>query len=277
MSKKIKRPLSIVCAIFLCFIILSCNPQKDSNSKGKRIIVTSDTLLASIVSCLLPEEKYTVYAILPSDQCPGHYDVKLKDIERINVSHLIIYFKGMPFLNEAVFKDKTRFYVDTKGHNWMSPDYYEQGVNMLSVMLAKHFKEDAPVIERLRDEEIKRLKKTADYLKKLIIESGLTGKKVIASSMQKEPLEWMGFNVIAEYGRQESLSTKDILRLTKTGKKEGAKLVVDNLQSGPDTGRSIAEAIGVPHVVITNFPSEEGYLITLQKNVFTVINALVKK
>jgi zinc transport system substrate-binding protein len=94
--------------------------------------------------------------------------------------------------------------------------------------------------------------------------------------MQKEPLEWMGFLVVGEYGRPEAMSAGEIVRIVKTGKERHAIAVVDNLQSGPDAGRGIAETLGVPHVVLTNFPSEEGYLATLGENTAVIMAALRK-
>jgi zinc transport system substrate-binding protein len=91
--------------------------------------------------------------------------------------------------------------------------------------------------------------------------------------MQKEPLEWMGFRVIAEYGRPEAMSAREVVRLAKTGRDQHAILVVDNMQSGPDAGKGVAETLKVPHVVLTNFPSEKGYLATLRENVDSVIRA----
>jgi zinc transport system substrate-binding protein len=54
-------------------------------------------------------------------------------------------------------------------------------------------------------------------------------------------------------------------------------MVVDNLQSGPDAGKGIAETLRVPHVVLTNFPSEKGYLATLRENVDAILTASKKK
>jgi zinc transport system substrate-binding protein len=67
------------------------------------------------------------------------------------------------------------------------------------------------------------------------------------------------------------------VELVEKGKKEGVKIVVDNLQSGPDAGRSIAETIRAKHVVLTNFPSENGYLATLGKNAEAIIDAAMKR
>jgi len=94
--------------------------------------------------------------------------------------------------------------------------------------------------------------------------------------MQKEPLEWMGFMVVAEYGRQEAMSTREVVRLADIGKDRGVIMVVDNIQSGPDAGKGIAETLRAPHVVLTNFPSERGYLATLQENVDALLSAVRK-
>ncbi|MCX7966107.1 MAG: zinc ABC transporter substrate-binding protein [Syntrophorhabdaceae bacterium] len=273
---KLKKAILIFCAIMLCVPIISCDKKKEINREEKRIIITSDTLLAYMVSSILPSKKYSVQAILPPDQCPGHYDIKVSDIERIKNAELIIAFKGLPFIKDEEFKDKKKLIVDAKGHNWMSPDYYERGLHVIGEMMAGHYRNDATEIERLKTEEIKKLKDIKDTLKKLIKDNGLSGKKIIASSMQKELLEWMGFNVITAYGRPESLTPKEIVRLIKTGEKEGIVMVVDNLQSGPEAGKSIAEALKVPHVVLTNFPDEKGYRETLKENTFKIINALIK-
>jgi zinc transport system substrate-binding protein len=95
--------------------------------------------------------------------------------------------------------------------------------------------------------------------------------------MQKEVLQWMGLRVVGEYGRPEAMSAREVVRLSKIGKDQHAIAVVDNLQSGPDAGKGIAEALGVPHVVLTNFPSEKGYLATLEGNVDAVVAAVMRK
>jgi zinc transport system substrate-binding protein len=61
------------------------------------------------------------------------------------------------------------------------------------------------------------------------------------------------------------MSTREILRLAEIGRDRGAIMVVDNIQSGPDTGKGIAETLRAPHVVLTNFPSERGYLATRKR------------
>ncbi|MBW1679418.1 MAG: hypothetical protein JRJ08_04640 [Deltaproteobacteria bacterium] len=83
--------------------------------------------------------------------------------------------------------------------------------------------------------------------------------------MQAEFVKWLGLNIISTYGRQEDLSPKELLEITR--------IAIDNLQSGSNVGRQIAEDIGGRQVILTNFPLGDSYLESLKKNVDKVIQA----
>jgi ABC-type Zn uptake system ZnuABC Zn-binding protein ZnuA len=253
------------------------NASEEGNAKIACSIVTSDTLLSGMFASLLPPNRYSIKAILPPGQCPGHYDVKLSDVERMKKADLIVSFKGMPFMDKAGSGGGMQLLVDAGRRNWMAPDSYTYGLGVLAYELSKRFPEDENEILKRKEETVRRVKAGADSLADKIKQRGLFGKPVIASSMQKEPLEWMGFRVVGEYGRPEAMSAREVVRLSKIGRDQHAIVVVDNLQSGPDAGKGIAEALGVPHVVLTNFPSEKGYLATLGENVDAVVAAVTRK
>jgi zinc transport system substrate-binding protein len=268
------RLFLVVAAIILACIYTGCsNSPKDGNAKTMRSIVTSDTILSGMIASLLPPHRYSVEAILPPGQCPGHYDVKLSDIEKMEKADLIVSFKGMPFMDKAG-SGGGRLLVDAQDRNWMAPDAYVSGVGLLADELSKRFHNDKDEVMGRKEEVIRRVRTGAASLIQKIRREGIAGKTVIASSMQKEPLEWMGLRVAGEYGRPEAMSAKEVVRLSKIGRDQHAVAVVDNLQSGPDAGKGIAEALGVPHVVLTNFPSEKGYLATLGENVDAVLAAV---
>lgn len=249
-------------------------PREVAAQKVYRI-VTSDTILSGMVASLLPSQRYTVDAILPPGQCPGHYDVKLTDIEKAKKADLTIAFKGMPFMKTAVAGGEKQILIDAGERNWMAPDSYRYGLNLLADELSRRFPGDANEISGRRRETIRKIDEAANALIRGLKQKGVYGRPVIASSLQKEPLAWMGFRVVAEYGRPEAISAREIVRLARAGEQQKAAVVVDNLQSGPDTGKGIAEALGIPHVVLTNFPSEQGYLATLEENV-RVLAAAIK-
>jgi zinc transport system substrate-binding protein len=272
-----KRLVLILVLALACLLAGCSNDVRDSKTKTKHVIVTSDTILSGMVASLLPSDRYNVEAILPPGQCPGHYDVKLSDMEKVKNAELIVSFKDMPFMQSVSASDKEFLRLDTEGRNWMAPDSYLYGLNKLAEHLSQRYPDEKNRIMGRKNELTEQVKSTRDSLGEKIGRAGIVGKAVIASSLQKEPLEWMGFRVVGEYGRPEAISAKEIVQFAKVGRRHRVALVVDNLQSGPDAGRGVAEALGIPHVVLSNFPSENGYLATLKQNVHSVIAAAGRK
>lgn len=266
----------VVLALVCCFTGCLDKP-KGVNTKKPRNIVTSDTILSGMIASLLPPNRYSVEAILPPGQCPGHYDVKLSDVEKMKKADLNVSFRGMSFMDKAGLDNETQILLDTGGRNWMAPDSYIYGLGILADELLKRFPEDREEIIKRKEGTIRAVKAESNSLMEKINEAGIFGKPIIASSMQKDPLEWMGFQILGDYGRQEAMSSREVVQLSKIGKDQKAIMVVDNLQSGPDVGKGIAETLGVPHIVLTNFPSEKGYLATLRENVDIVLEASKKK
>jgi zinc transport system substrate-binding protein len=268
---------AIISMAAVCLFAGCTDRSKGADQKDVRVIVTSDTILSGMIASLLPEHPYAIAAIFPPGQCPGHYDVKLSDIEKMKKADLVVSFSEIFFMDKAVSDSKRRLLIDTGGRNWMTPDSYLYGLNLLADRLSEYFPEDRGKIISCKEEAIREVRTYAHSVIQRIRQAGFYGKPVIASSMQKEPLEWMGFRVVGEYGRPEAMSAREVVRLSKTGREHHAIFVADNLQSGPDAGKGIAESLGVPHIVLTNFPSEKGYLTTLRENVDIILAAAVRQ
>lgn len=274
---KIRKNLVLITALLLALIPAAPQEAIAENAKARYHIVTSDTLLSGMAEALLPGTRYRVKAILPPGQCPGHYDVKLADIEEVQKADLVISFRGMPFMKGASFDDQKKLEMDNGARNWMVPDSYIDGMNHLANHLSVRFPADRDEIGRRNEAAVLLIRKESVKLRDRITLAGLRGLAVLASSLQKETLEWMGLRVVGVYGRPESISARDVVRLIRIGREQQALAVVDNLQSGPDAGIRIAEALGRPHIVLNNFPSERGYLSTLKENVEAVMAATGRK
>lgn len=276
-DKKMKLFLAIAAIVLLGASTAYSSAPQEGSVKIVRGVVASDTILSGMIASLLPPHRYSIEAILPPGQCPGHYDVKLSHIEKTQKAALTVSFRGMSFMDKAGLGGRAHIRVDTGDRNWMAPDSYVYGLDVIADGLSRHFPEDKDEIMRRKEEAIRKVNAGANSLIEKIGRLGISGKAIIASSMQKEPLEWMGFRVVGEYGRPEAMSAREVVRLSKVGGNRQAVAVVDNLQSGPDAGKGIAETLGVPHVVLTNFPSEKGYLATLGENVDAVAAAVLRK
>jgi zinc transport system substrate-binding protein len=271
-----KKLPTIALAVLLIFAV-SCQKKTRDQERSGISIVTSDTILSGMVVSLMPANSCSVSAIMPPGQCPGHYDTKLSDIEKIRSAGLVLSFRGMPFMEKAEVEAARHFLVDEKGRNWMAPHSYVIGLELIAKVLSTRFPEHQEQISARRSAAIREISERSDVLSAQIRKAGVFGTPVIASSMQKEPLEWMGFRVVGEYGRPEAMSAKEMVRLSQLGREKKAVAVVDNLQSGPEAGKGLAEELHVPHVVLSNFPSERGYGAILSENVDAMITAVRDK
>lgn len=236
--------LTLAMMTLVC-IFAGCSNQPESKS-APRSIVTPDTILSGMITSLLPPARYHVEAIIPPGQCPGHYDVKLSDIEKMKNADLMVSYKGMAAFCAGVTADEKQFLITRGEHNWMVPEVYLQVLAQVAGELSQRFPaERAEIIGRLK-RTTRAVTAGAQNLTETMRHSEIFGKPVIGSLMQREMLEWMGFRVIGEYGRQEAISTRQVARLIQIGRDQQVALVVDNRQSGPDTGKTIAEALGAP-------------------------------
>ena len=99
-------------------------------------------------------------------------------------------------------------------------------------------------------------------------------KKIICNSQLSSFMEWLGFDIVASYGKASNLSSSEMLFLTKKIKEEKVKYVVDNLQAGTDVGRSLSNDLKIKHIVISNFALGNSYINTLKNNVKKIDKAM---
>jgi zinc transport system substrate-binding protein len=97
---------------------------------------------------------------------------------------------------------------------------------------------------------------------------------VLVSDKQEPFISWLGFRVVATYGRAEDFTAQELTRLARVASDSGVKLVVDNLQSGPDTGKPLADGLGAKHVTLTNFPLRGSYRQALLDNAAALAQAI---
>ncbi|MBN2242792.1 MAG: zinc ABC transporter substrate-binding protein [Acidobacteria bacterium] len=277
MSRK-NRPSAVV--LFLLFASLFAGCERSApkaEADGVKSIATSDTILSGMCQSLLPAGFFTVAAILPPGQCPGHYDIKLSDLVKVKEADLVVSFIDMPFMQRTDMDADRELLIDAQDRNWMAPPSYIAGLNILADRLAQRFPAFKRQIDIGRERAVQKVTETGGDLGDTMQRAGVSRSAVIGSSMLREPLQWMGLRVVGEYGRPESISAKEIVSLIRIGREEKVAMILDNLQSGPEAGKGIAEALGVPHVIFSNFPSEEGYAATLRDNVDAVLAALKTK
>ncbi|MCG0279062.1 MAG: metal ABC transporter substrate-binding protein [Thermanaeromonas sp.] len=281
-SKGLKRVYSFLAGamalLFLSLAVLGCGAKEAEKLK----VATGTSLIADIVQ-RVGGDKVEVVNIVPPTSCPGHFDLKPGDVQKLAQAKLFLRhdWQGKMFTQELIDsvhnKDLQVIEIAVAG-NWMAPPVQKEAVKKITEVLM----EKDPAHKSYYEENAKRLLSSIEEKEKEIrakLEAAnVSTVKVLCAEMQQGFLKWAGFDIVATYGRPEELNPQKIQELISKGRQAGVKLVVDNLQSGPDAGKGIAKELGAAQVTISNFPGgfpqTDTWSAALEKNVELLLNAL---
>ncbi len=256
--------------LLLAAAVLGCAPKKP----GPVRIVASTTLISTIVEAI-GGNRYAVTTIAPAGLCPGHFDLKPSDVTAANYAKLVLnhgWEAWFPALEKAIIPPGPRkVTLATKG-NWMIPELQKQAAVEIAGLLAELDTVHADTYRLAAARYQADVDSAAAAARALV--TGRELPAIIAAEQQAPFLEWLGFRVVATYGRAEDFTAQELTRLARVAQDSGVALIVDNLQSGPDTGRPLAEGLKVSHVTLSNFPLHESYRQALLDNAAALAQAI---
>jgi zinc transport system substrate-binding protein len=239
--------------------------------KTRRIPVVASTTLISAIIQAVGGDRFAVTTIAPAGLCPGQFDLKPSDITAANQAKLLLNhgWEGwFPRLEKAMWTADTRkVTLATKG-NWMIPDVQKRATAEIAALLMELDSARADTYRLASESYQARVDSAAATARTML--AGKTLPAVIAAEQQAPFVAWLGFRVVATYGRAEDFTAQEMTRLARVAIDSGVKLVVDNLQSGPNAGKPLAEALKVGHVTLTNFPLQGDYAQALIANADTL-------
>ena len=253
----------------LLALVTGCGRETDT----KLTVVASTTMIETVVAEVGGDE-VTVEALVPGGMCPGHFDIKPRQMEKIERADLFLYHGWEHWLPKVT--SLTGLTTEIVGvniaENWMVPDVHIEAIHVIRdilISMAPH-REDYFTERALRYENA--VLREAQSVCQTV--RPYEGTPVICSELQADFLAWLGFDVVGSYDRPESMSPKTMENLIEIGRLSSVGLVVDNRQSGPSVGSGIADEIGAEHVVLTNFPIDGSYLDALRSNVTALAEKL---
>lgn len=219
-----------------------------------------------------------VTPLVPFGMCPGHFDITPREAQALGKAELVLAHGYERFL-EDVKASNPRIAVTKVGvdGNWMVPEVQKAGARAVTELLcarrpamAAMFRGNLAVYLRGVDEaagaEQAKLKR-------------FQGTRVLCSSMNRQFIEWLGFDVLAAFPRDEDISAKALADIVLRAKANSVRLVIDNRQSSGKVGRTFADELGVPLVVLNNFPPDgpgpAAYSRALGENCRKVLKAIL--
>lgn len=216
----------------------------------KPVVVVTTSVLESIVKDLAGNE-VEVVTVIPPNICPAHYDLRPGDVEIIRKASLVLAHGVEPWIENLIKSSGSSAKLVYVRGGWNTPEFARQRYRDVAEALESELGID------LSDELnkcIKAINETEVSLKELSSKRGFVGTPVVAMKWQKDFLSFLGFNVVASYGPPEMVSAQELSRVIENATKNGAVLVIDNIQSGVDLGIKIAKELGIREVALSNFP-----------------------
>lgn len=270
----------VVFLVLGCLLWLAggCTPKEQE----KLSVATGTSLIAAIVE-EVGGDRVEVTNIVPPGACPGHFDLKPSDVQKLATAKLFLRheWQGSMFtqdlINSVHNEDLVVVPVAVEG-NWMAPPVQKEAVEKIAEILIENDPANRSYYEENKKRLISSIEAKEREIRAKLQAANVSNIKVMCSSMQEGFLKWAGFNVVATYGRPEEFTPQTIQELINKGKQEGVKLVVDNLQSGPDAGKGIAKELGAVQVTISNFPGAlpqtDTWAAAVEKNVELLLDAV---
>jgi len=228
-------------------------------------VVTSTSLLASIVE-RVGGEMVDVVNIIPPMQCPGHFDVKPGDIQELADADLFLMhgWQGEMFAQDLIASannpDLTVAQIDDEdikvgeNINWMTPPVQQAAVDRIVAILSEVDDKNRSAYQQSAAELKDQIGIKEAEIKARLADENLASINVMCSNQLPGFIRWVGLNIVAEFGRPDSLTPQVLQELVDTGREENVTLIIDNLQSGQDAGAGIAEELDCARIILTNFP-----------------------
>ena len=278
----------IVGFLVLCLVISSLLAGCKSAEVIGLKVVTTTSLLEQIVE-RVGGNLVDVANIIPPAQCPGHFDVKPGDIQKLADANLFLLagWQGEMFSQELIDSannpDLTVFSLDIPSNpqsNWMVPSVQQEATDQVVAALSQvDAANSAAYQDSAADYKDKIVTKEAE-IKARLADMELSNVNVICTGMQAAFLNWVGLNVVTFYGRPDSLTPQVVKELVDKGREENVTLIIDNLQSGQDAGAGIAEELGCTRIILSNFPggfdNTETWEKAIDENIRLILEAIAQ-
>ncbi len=253
--------------------------EKAKPENSKPAIVVSTALLSTAVRDLMGDS-VQIYEMIPPGSCPGHYDMTPEDFRAISGADAIVLHDFQSHMIRKISEagaSKTPVIVVPEKGSAITPTGYSRTLEYLAT-------EIPGAVPRLESATRRGLPEALAMVKVAeaeAIESGADGLKglpIVAAHFQKDFAQYWGMEVVAEIPPGGELSAKELVQVLTKAQEGKAKVVVANAQSAGKGARVIADRLGLPLVVLSNFPSESrkgSYRGLLLSNVKGLVDARV--
>ena len=246
----------ILTAIFGCGGS-GCDTSTDA-VKARPVVAATNSYLEAAVGDLMSDTPDAV-EILPlagPGTCPGHFDLRPSQIERLAECRLLVRFDFRRRLEEKLavrLGDSLPAVAVEVGGGMCRPSSYTDTCRQIAdALVAAGCLHRAAADARLANIAA-RMEELSDWSHERIVAAGLGDLPVVSSAHQEPFCKWLGLRVAATYNGGETRPSR-IDATVSDAQAGGVKLLIANLPEGRRAADMLAERLGIEVVVFDNFP-----------------------
>lgn len=201
---------------------------------------------------------FRIVRVLPPGGCPGHFDITPGMIDQLRQTPLLFRFHFQEALDarlERLTHAGLKVVPLRSGEGLCVPATYLSVCQAVCEALCDHWPDQAASFRRRLGETQARLDKLASGCRDMTQQFRSPQTKVLASGHQAAFCGWLGLEVAGRFFGGEASRLSELTDGFASGKKGQIRFVIANRQEGDQLARSLAEGLGVPCVVFSNFPS----------------------
>jgi zinc transport system substrate-binding protein len=226
----------------------------------KPIIVASTTMIGALLHDI-GGDGFDVLTLIPPTSCPGHFDLKPNDVQKIRQADLVIchpYQKDLQKVLRQYIQDDQRWFILPEQHSLAIPKYYVEAGQFLLSSLLVHFPEMSASMKNQWERQRGKIMELEKGYRLRFKKSRAEQYPVLAAYRQKEFVESWGFRVIGVFDTVDGDTMQNMISLVQKGRQYGVKAGIGNLQNGDRQAKVLSEKLGVPFIMLSNFPGGEG-------------------
>lgn len=236
--------------------VLTSAPGPTHAADTPSVVVTTSMLEEAVRELGDAAAGVDVVRLIPPGSCPGHFDISPRELPALRSADVIVRHHFQAFLEHQMtdlgVENTTVIVAEAKG-SLLVPATYGGLVRRVADILAGLLTGRREQLVQAANMLTLRMMELEEEIRDR--PSPWRGAPVIASFQQAGFARWLGLDVVAEIGRPEDLTPKDLERLMQYR----PALVIGNLQEGLQSATTLAGRLSVPLAVFSNFPGAAGY------------------
>lgn len=260
----------------LAWAVIACVAGCQSQSDDAPPVAVTNSLLECAVKDLLGEST-SVLRLAEPGMCPGHFDVRPSQVQRLRSCRVLLRLDFQRSLDAklagAVDEGLRIAEIRIAGGLCEPESYLAACQQTADALIAVNLLDRATADQRLAGIRT-RIEQTAALCRQKVTD--LRDRPVIVSSHQEAFCRWLGLRPVAVFAGADSAGVGQVDHAVRQGEQAGVKLIIANRPEGRRVADALANRLGALVVVFGNFPALGSGQNSFDDLIEANVDALVK-